>query len=220
MPDSTKPCPSAKSMIVLFSIWFARSSRNTFRPFCSSVMSPAWATLATSIASEGLQPPGTRNIRTPSPALPCWVTTSLNFVTAPSVILTIYILLLESLTNSLLLSWKVMHTTPVFNNSQLFFPFMKQDLSIRQPYRLLDFPCFFWRLASAIRGYPAHIARIFFKEIVRCSDRRSWSRDRDLHLAVRMPMIISSASQTLPPSGSGRNCRYRGTSSYACRLHT
>jgi hypothetical protein len=53
------------------------------------VVSPAWAALAMSIANEGLQPPGTTKIRTPSPAAPCFVTTSLNLTTALSVKLTI-----------------------------------------------------------------------------------------------------------------------------------
>jgi len=89
MPVSTNPCPSAKSMLVLASICPARSSRNTLRPSFSKVISPAWAALAMSIASEGLQPPGTTKILIPSPAEPCWATTSLNFTTAPSVKLTI-----------------------------------------------------------------------------------------------------------------------------------
>lgn len=76
-------------MFVVFSISFARSSRKTFRPFSSRVVSPFSAALAMSIASEGLQPPGTRNILTPSPAFPCFSTTSLNLVTALSVKLTI-----------------------------------------------------------------------------------------------------------------------------------
>jgi hypothetical protein len=42
-----------------------------------------------SIAREGLHPPGTAKIRTPSPADPCFSITSLNFLTAFSVRLTI-----------------------------------------------------------------------------------------------------------------------------------
>jgi hypothetical protein len=96
IPVSTNPCVSWKSMFVLFSISLARSSRNIFRPFTSRVVSPFRAALAMSIAREGLQPPGTTKIRTPSPAVPCFSTTSLNLVTALSVKLTItYFLLAE-----------------------------------------------------------------------------------------------------------------------------
>ena len=89
MPDRTKPCPSWKSMFVFISIMLAFSSRNTLRPFTSRVVSPRSASLAMSIAKEGLQPPGTAKIRTPSPADPCFSTVSLNFFTALSVRLTI-----------------------------------------------------------------------------------------------------------------------------------
>jgi hypothetical protein len=67
----------------------AFSSRKTFSPSSSMVVSPDSAALAMSIANEGLQPPGTTKIRTPSPAAPCFVTTSLNLPTALSVKLTI-----------------------------------------------------------------------------------------------------------------------------------
>lgn len=89
IPDRMKPCLSLKSMFVFSSIVLARSSMNTLSPLNSSVVSPRRASLAMSIASEGLQPPGTVNMRTPSPALPCATTISLNFVTALSVRLTI-----------------------------------------------------------------------------------------------------------------------------------
>lgn len=89
MPESTKPCFSWKSMLVFMSMPFARSSRNSFRPFKSMVVSPDWAALAMSIANEGLQPPGTTKILTPSPAAPCFATTSLNLFIALSVKLTI-----------------------------------------------------------------------------------------------------------------------------------
>jgi hypothetical protein len=89
MPESTKPCFSWKSMLVFMSMPFARSSRKSFRPFKSMVVSPDWAALAMSIANEGLQPPGTTKILTPSPAAPCFATTSLNLFIALSVKLTI-----------------------------------------------------------------------------------------------------------------------------------
>jgi len=89
MPVSTKPWFSWKSMLVFMSMERAFPSRKTFRPSSSMVVSPDSAALAMSIANEGLQPPGTTKIRTPSPAAPCFVTTSLNLPTALSVKLTI-----------------------------------------------------------------------------------------------------------------------------------
>jgi hypothetical protein len=117
MPDSTNPCPSRKSMFVFISIMLARSSRNTLRPFTSRVVSPRRASLAMSIASEGLQPPGTANIRTPSPADPCFSSVSLNFCTALSVRLTIPSSWLKSKTVAIL---------PIYSNYRNCF-FSKKD---------------------------------------------------------------------------------------------
>jgi hypothetical protein len=97
IPESTNPCASWKSMFVFISMSLALSSRKILRPFNSRVVSPLRAALAMSIAREGLQPPGTTKIRTPSPAVPCFSTTSLNFVTALSVKLTITSFLLAEI---------------------------------------------------------------------------------------------------------------------------
>jgi hypothetical protein len=76
-----------------------------------------------SIAREGLQPPGTTKIRTPSPAVPCFSTTSLNFVTALSVKLTITYFLLAEICAILVSGVTVssFYNTNTFNESQLFF---------------------------------------------------------------------------------------------------
>src|SRR5512146_1913068 len=76
-------------MLVFWSMELAFSSRKILSPFTSRVVSPVWAALAMSIASEGLQPPGTTKILTPSPLQPCLATTSLNLTTALFVKLTI-----------------------------------------------------------------------------------------------------------------------------------
>lgn len=86
IPVIMNPRPSWKSMVVFMSIPCARVSRKTFNPFFSIVVSPDWGLSAMSIASEGLQPPGTIKMRTPAFPPPfCFEMNSLNFVIALSV---------------------------------------------------------------------------------------------------------------------------------------
>src|SRR5512135_3461951 len=75
-----------------------------------------------SIAKDGLHPPGTTNILTPSPVLPCFSTTSLNFLTALSVKLTILPPCCNSEPLRSQLNYiRIFYITSIFTYTQLFF---------------------------------------------------------------------------------------------------